>query len=110
VAYLKGRYIDQNIRTIIDVMDFTKAKDMEGLIAFLDFEKAFDTIDWRVLDDALECFNLGQGFRDWVKRVYTNTKSCVTNCGFSSETLMLQEASDKAAPCQPIFLLWWSRF
>jgi hypothetical protein len=85
VAYLKGRYIGQNIRTIIDIMSFTEEKNIEGLIAFLDFEKAFDTIDWRVLDDALSKFNIGQGFRKWVKRVYTNTKACVTNCGFSSE-------------------------
>jgi hypothetical protein len=84
VAYLKGRYIGQNIRTIIDIMEYTKENDIEGIIAFLDFEKAFDSIDWRVLEEALESFNIGQTFRSWVKGIYKNTMSCVTNCGFSS--------------------------
>jgi hypothetical protein len=37
VAYLKNRYIGQNIRTIIDVMEYTKANEEDGIIAFFDF-------------------------------------------------------------------------
>jgi exonuclease III len=85
VAYLKGRYIGQNIRTIIDIMDYTKEKKLEGIIAFLDFEKAFDSINWQVIDEALMSFNIGKKFRNWVKIVYKSITSCVTNCGFSSE-------------------------
>ena len=70
-------------------MDYAKGENMEGLIAFLDFEKAFDSIDWRVLDDALSSFNIGQDFRNWVKHVYKNTMPCVTNCGFSSENFKI---------------------
>jgi hypothetical protein len=39
VAYLKGRYIGQNIRTIVDIMHYTNDMEQEGLLAFLDFEK-----------------------------------------------------------------------
>ena len=98
VAYLKERYIGQNIRTIVDIMEYTEEKNIEGLIAFLDFEKAFDSIDWRVLDDALKCFNIGQGFRNWVKRVYANTTSCVTNCGFSSENFKITRGVRQGCP------------
>ena len=98
VAYLKNRYIGQNIRTILDIMEYTEKEDKEGLIAFLDFEKAFDTIDWRVLDDALKSFNIGQEFRNWVKRVYSNTMSCVTNCGFSSENFMVTRGVRQGCP------------
>ena len=98
VAYLKGRYIGQNIRTIVDIMNFTEEKNMEGLIAFLDFEKAFDSIDWRVLDDALKCFNIGQSFRNWVKKVYVNSMSCVTNCGYSSENFNITRGVRQGCP------------
>jgi exonuclease III len=98
VAYLKERYIGQNIRTIIDVMEYTKENNLEGLIAFLDFEKAFDTIDWRALDEALECFNIGQNFRSWVKGVYKNTVSCVTNCGFSSVNFEVSRGVRQGCP------------
>jgi hypothetical protein len=79
-------------------MNFTEEKNMEGLIAFLDFEKAFDSIDWRVLDDALKSFNIGQGFRNWVKRVYMNTTSCVTNCGYSSENFNITRGVRQGCP------------
>ena len=62
VAYLKNRFIGQNIRTILDIMGYTKLMDQEGIIAFLDFEKAFDTINWDVIYDALRLFSLGPTF------------------------------------------------
>jgi hypothetical protein len=62
VAYLKNRFIGQNIRTIFDIMGYTKLMDKKGIIAFLDFEKAFDTIRWDVIYDALTLFNLGKEF------------------------------------------------
>jgi hypothetical protein len=98
VAYLKGRYIGQNIRTIIDIMDYTNDKNLTGIIAFLDFEKAFDSIDWRVIDEALEKFNIGKGFRSWVKCVYTNISSCVTNCGFSSKDFIISRGVRQGCP------------
>jgi hypothetical protein len=98
VAYLKGRYIGQNIRTIIDIMRYTKEMDMEGIIAFLDFEKAFDSIDWRIIDEALEKFNIGPNFRKWVKCVYKNISSCVTNCGFSSQNFQITRGVRQGCP------------
>jgi hypothetical protein len=98
VAYLKGRYIGQNIRTIVNIMHYTDEKDLGGLIAFLDFEKAFNSIDWRVIDEALSCFNIGQEFREWVKRVYKNTQSCVTNCGFSSKNVDITRGVRQGCP------------
>jgi hypothetical protein len=98
VAYLKGRYIGQNIRTIIDIMEYTKEKDIDGIIAFLDFEKAFDSIDWRVIDEALDKFNIGPNFRRWVRNIYTNISSCVTNCGFSSKDFNITRGVRQGCP------------
>ena len=41
VGYLKGRYIGECIRTISDIMSFTKQKNMSGAAVSLDIEKAF---------------------------------------------------------------------
>jgi hypothetical protein len=98
VAYLKERYIGQNIRTIIDIMHYTKEERKEGIIAFLDFEKAFDSIDWRIIDEALEKFNIGIYFRKWVKNVYSNITSCVTNCGYSSRDFKITRGVRQGCP------------
>ena len=45
-GYIPGRNIGENIRSIIDIMSFTRAKNLPGLLLFNDFEKAFDSLEW----------------------------------------------------------------
>jgi hypothetical protein len=98
VAYLKKRFIGQNIRTILDVMGYTKLMDKKGIIAFLDFEKAFDTIHWNVIYDTLKLFNLGPNLIKWVRTIYSAPEACVTNNGFSSPFFTLQRGVRQGCP------------
>jgi hypothetical protein len=98
VAYLKKRFIGQNIRTILDIMGYTKLMDKEGIIAFLDFEKAFDTINWDVIYNVLLLFNLGPTFISWVKVIYKESEACVTNNGFSSPFFKLHRGVRQGFP------------
>ena len=59
-GYVKGRYIGKSIRSIKDVMDFTKRNNLRGIAVFLDFEKAFDSIEWDFLQICLQSFNFGR--------------------------------------------------
>ena len=45
-GYLKDRFIRETVRSILDVMDFTKKENLPGLLIFIDFKKAFDTLEW----------------------------------------------------------------
>ena len=45
-GYIKNRFIGENIRTIADVIELANKTNETGLIALLDFEKAFDTVNW----------------------------------------------------------------
>ena len=58
-GYVKGRYIGESITIITDIMSFTKKKNIPGLAVFLDFEKAFDSIEWCYLQKCFEAFNFG---------------------------------------------------
>ena len=62
-GYVKGRYIGESIRTISDIMSFTKTQNIPGLVVFLDFEKAFDSIEWNYFQKCLETFNSGPQLR-----------------------------------------------
>ena len=52
-GYVKGRYIGENIRLIQDLMSYTEKEKLPGIDVFLDFRKAFDTIEWHYLEKAL---------------------------------------------------------
>ena len=45
-GYVKGRYIGEDVRLIQDIMFYTKRMNSPGIAIFLDFRKAFDSIEW----------------------------------------------------------------
>jgi hypothetical protein len=79
-------------------MGYTKLADKKGIIAFLDFEKAFDTIHWNVIYDALKLFNLGPNMIKWVHTIYNEPQACVTNNGHSSPFFQLQRGVRQGCP------------
>ena len=79
---MKNRCIGEDFRFTSDVIDYTKAKQTQGITLFLDFKKAFDSIEWEYLHKVLDVFK--QDFKRWVKVFYKDISSCVTNNGFAS--------------------------
>ena len=65
-GYVKGRFVGKTLRTIDNIMDFTKCEGIGGILAFLDFEKAFDSIEWNFVSKCLDFFNFGSEFKKWV--------------------------------------------
>ena len=53
-GFLKGRYIGENVRLIIDVIKYAKAHDMPGLIMFCDWRKAYDSVNWEYLKNSVK--------------------------------------------------------
>ena len=62
-GFVNGRYIGQNIRLLNDIMDFLDSKKCQGILLFVDFEKAFDTLEWSFISKTLEAFNFGNKFK-----------------------------------------------
>lgn len=65
-GYVKGRYIGENVRLIQDIMFYTKRMNSPGIAIFLDFRKAFDSIEWEYLKAALKAFNFGPNLLNWI--------------------------------------------
>lgn len=74
------------VLTISDVMEFTKMRDCHSIMPAIDFEKAFDSLNWNFLLKSLEFFGFGEYVFAWIKTFYKNVTSCVTNNGFSTPT------------------------
>ena len=105
-AYIKGRYIGENIRTITDIIDYCKAKNMSAVLLLIDFEKAFDTVKWSFLDEVLNRFNFGDIFRKWVRIIYTDVKSYILNNGNFSDIFHISRGIRQGCPLSAyLFLL-----
>ena len=104
-GYVKGRYIGESIRIITDMMSFTKKKNIPGLAVFLDFEKAFDSIEWCYLQKCLEAFNFGPQLRQWISVLYNNISSCVLNNGFATKHFNLSRGVRQGCPLSGILFV-----
>ena len=88
-GYVKGRFIGENVRLINDVMFFTEYAKKPGIAIFLDFRKAFDTIEWAHLKTALQMFNFGPD---------NQVSSCVLHNGHASEFFLLGRGVRQGCP------------
>ena len=55
-AFVKGRTIFDAIRTIDDVIEHTMNRDISGILVAVDFEKAFDSLNFSFLLRVLHAF------------------------------------------------------
>ena len=104
-GYLKGRYIGDNIRTIFDIIEYTKIKQIPGMMVLIDFEKAFDSISWNFLFKTLDAFNFGDNFKKWIKIIYSNPECCVTNNGFASSFFPISRGIRQGCPISALLFI-----
>ena len=97
-GYVKGHFIGENIRLIQDVMFLTKHTNTPGIAIFLDFRKAFDTIEWNYLLSALKLFNFGSDIQRWIEVIYHNVSSCILNNGHASPFFQLHRGVRQGCP------------
>ena len=76
-GFLKGRFIGENIRLIDSVINYTAVKKIPGLLLFLDFEKAFDTLELPFIQKTLISFGFGPSIVQWFKTFYITTLKAV---------------------------------
>ena len=79
---------------------------MPGLLLFLDFEKAFVTLEWSFMIKVLEVHGFGKSLINWVKIFYNNIESCILNNGWSSNLFTLGRGVRQECPLSPyLFIL-----
>ena len=84
-GFIKGRYIGDNIRSLLEVIDLAEEENLSCIVLSIDFEKAFDTISWKFKKKCLSFFNFGESFQQWIKVFFTDITSCVLNTGWTTQ-------------------------
>jgi exonuclease III len=97
-GYVLDRLIGENIRIVDDLISYCEKEEIGGLLIFLDFEKAFDSLDWNFIKHTLLEFGTGPKFRKWIDILYNDINSSVSNNGYLSESFKLKRGIRQGCP------------
>ncbi|KAM1060262.1 hypothetical protein TB1_024191 [Malus domestica] len=75
-AFVKDRQILDAVLVANEVVEEVRQKKEEGLVFKIDFEKAYDHVDWRFLEEVLLRKGFGYRWRKWVL-------GCISTANFS---------------------------
>ena len=91
-------------KTLVNSFSAT-INDIPGIAVFLDFEKAFDSIEWDFIQKCLESFNFGPNLRQWINVFYKDIDSCVINNGVASQHFYLERGVRQGCPLSGILFV-----
>ena len=83
-GFLEKRFIGQNIASLIEIIEYCDENDLAAVLLSIDFEKAFDKLDWDFLWKCMGFFKIPDNIINWIKILYAGANSCVKNNGHMS--------------------------
>ena len=104
-GFVKGRFIGQNVRLLNDVMKYTELNKIPGIMVLIDFEKAFDTLEWQFLHNTLKYLNFGPNLRNWISVMYSDVESGIVNGGYVTNYFKVSRGVRQDCPLSPILFI-----
>ena len=66
-------------------MEYASLKKLPAVVISVDFEKAFDRVEYRALFKIMEWYNFGPNFIQYVRTLFTDFRIVTVNNGYSSQ-------------------------
>jgi len=100
-GFVPGRYIGCNIQRIQNLIQKCKDESIHGVLVNIDFEKAFDSIEWTFVWKALHHFNFPEKYINWIKCLYKEIETCISNNGFLTKFFKPGRGVRQGCPLSP---------
>lgn len=78
-GYMKGRSISDNILDLLSIIEHCDKYQQPALLVSVDFQRAYDSVSIKALEQIMYAFNFGKDFIEMVLLCYKDTKATVMN-------------------------------
>ena len=104
-GFVQGRNIQEANRLLQDIIPYTDQNQMNSAIIFLDYEKAFDRVEWSWTLNCLRKFNFGNKFISWINMIFKNAKTSILTNGFRSTYFRISRSMRQGCPVSPLLFI-----
>jgi len=105
LGFVKGRRITEGNRLIDYLINKYEKEQKRGMIAGIDFEKAFDSISHEHIEEVLKELNFPKRFILMFKTLYKNPESCVINNSTTTPYFPLGRSCRQGDPIAPYLFI-----
>jgi hypothetical protein len=77
-SFVKGRFILDTVVSTWEAMEWARETSQQSLILKIDFDKAYDWVDWSFILEMLTCLGFGPRCVAMVNTLFTNASTFVS--------------------------------
>jgi len=104
-AFIKGRHILDGILVANEVVDKAKKCNKDLLLFKVDFEEAYDSVDWKYMEDVMEKMAFPTLWRKWMRECVTTASSSVLVIGRPTDQFSLAKGLRQGDSLSPFLFL-----
>ncbi|XP_059067565.1 uncharacterized protein LOC131858359 [Cryptomeria japonica] len=104
-SFIKGRYILENLITSWEAVEWSKISSQDTAMFLLDFEKAYDRVEWDFIITMLEAFGFPSEFCTYVKVLLQDASAHIEVNGSLSSSIMLSRSIRQGCPLAPALFI-----